>query len=87
MRGQIYRCTNDNTKKNLERKGENTLWRHVKIQLTSSMKSQTLNKEKSFQDFDHEQASKRFLTGFETRGQPNHGPVFAQCCSVASVFL
>ena len=51
---------------------------NAEIQLISSMKSQTLNKEKSFQDSDHGRASERFLTGFETRGQPNHGPVFAQ---------
>ena len=50
----------------------------VKIQLTSSIKSQTLSKEKSFQDFVHGRVSERFLTGFDTRGQPNHGPVFAQ---------
>ena len=50
----------------------------AEIQLTSSMKSQTLNKEKSFQDSDHGRASEQFLTGFDTRGQPNHVPVFAQ---------
>ena len=41
-------------------------------------KKKTLNKEISFQDFDPGKASERFLIGFDTRGQPNHGPVFAQ---------
>ena len=72
-------------KENLERsksKGEKKIPCVVtaEIQLTSmkSMKSQTLNKEKSFLDYDHGRASERFFTGYETRGQPNHGPVFAQ---------
>ena len=57
---------------------------HGEIQLTSSKKKKkpNLEQEKSFQDSDprrvSEQASERFLTGFETRGQLNHGPVFAQ---------
>ena len=50
----------------------------AEIQLNSSMKSQTLNKEKSFQDSDRGRASERFLTSFETRGQPNHRLAFAQ---------
>ena len=33
----------------------------TEIQLTSSMKSQTLNKKKSFQDSDHGRASKSWL--------------------------
>ena len=71
MRGQIYRCTNDNRKEYLERseikrREENTFCRHGEIQLTSSKKKgQTLNKEKSFQDSDPGRASERFLTGFE----------------------
>ena len=39
----------------------------AKMQLISSMKSQTLNKKKSFQDSDHRRANERFLTGLETR--------------------
>ena len=60
---------------------KNTSCRHDEIQLISSKnkkKNQTLNKEKSFQDYDPGRASERFLTGFDTRRQLNHGPVFAQ---------
>ena len=38
----------------------------AEIQLTSSMKSQILNKEKSFLDSNHRRASERFLIGFDT---------------------
>ena len=58
----------------------------AETQLISSIKSQTLNKEKSFQDSDYVRTSERFLTGLETRGQPNHGRSSYKCCSVASVF-
>ena len=83
MRGQIYWCTNDNRKKisgEVKLKGKKKIHSvlTVEIQLTSSMKSQTLHKEKSFQYSDHRRASEPFLTGFETRGQPNLDPVFAQ---------
>ena len=58
------------------------LCRHGEIQLTSSKekkkKKRNLEQEKSFQDSDPRRASERFLTGFDTRGQLNHGPVFAQ---------
>ena len=46
-------------------------------------KNQTLNKKNSSKipilgEWASERASERFLTGFDTRGQLNHGPVFAQ---------
>ena len=59
---------------------ENILCHHCEIQLTSckNKKKQTLNKKKFFQDYDLGRVSERFLTGFDMRGQPNHGPIFAQ---------
>ena len=65
-RDPTYRCTNDNGKENSERsdfKGEKRIPCVVtaKIQLTSSVKSQILNKEISFQDSDHGRASKRAI--------------------------
>ena len=63
---------------NIKKRKGNTLCRHGENPTDQQYEKPILNKGKSFQDCDHGRASERFLTGFKTRGQPNHAPVFAQ---------
>ena len=74
----------------IEKREENTLSRHDGNPTDQQHENPNLELREilpRFRSWESERASEQFLIGFETRGQPNHGPIFAQLLLRASVFL